>query len=800
MRSAPVTDARALPRPDLSPSAIATRIQEADPISVANPSDPGLSYSEPAACSREFFIPVSKRVVRFCNSAFPMTQTLAKKYSMPFGAIIQPLARPGKGDSEVPVVNFGSSGIVRCRRCRSYINFSCSFRDGGRRWVCSMCGFSNDVPSDYFSPLDQYGKRRDAAERPELRCGSVEFVAPAEYMVRPPMPPVYVFVLETTPAAVASGALQAALAGIKRSIGAMPKNEGRTRVGLMTFDSSVSFYALRGGDDAEPSVYVVSDIDDVFLPTPENILVQLSECRPCFERALDLIAEQYGRGAGQMASGASCFGAAIKGALKAMEFLGGKMVVLAASRPTVGPGKLRERGDPSMLGTDRERSVLRVGDGTYRQIAVSMSKSQVSCDMFLCPPLPGHYMDVASLGQLAKITGGELFYCPNFDAPKDLPRLQLALNRLLVRETGLEAVMRIRATKSVRCSHFSGRFFVRSSDLLAMPSVDSDKAYAVQFSFDESSLSDGPFCLQVALLYTTTSGERRIRVHTLAVPVTNSLADLFMRVDAPTTANLFIRQAAESMKDRSLEELKKNLTEKVIQALAKYREVCLSQYPAGRNSTELLLPDAMILLPLYMHGLAKSPILSRDACGAFLYKFDDKAALALSVDVMNVSETTAMVYPNIVEVYPGPAGGEKPSKHPNGLPATVASLKTDVGVLIDDGRCLILWLGNNAHKKFTVDLLGNSVKGPVDPRILAVELMRRGSSAKGDIGRVYVAVNSIMTARNAGIPFHVVPAGDQRMQPRVEALMTEDRTAASVNYREFLLEVQRRVTHVAARK
>ena len=42
----------------------------------------------------------------------------------------------------------------------------------------------NDVPSTYFSHLDNNGQRRDRDQRPELSRCSVEFVAPADYMVR----------------------------------------------------------------------------------------------------------------------------------------------------------------------------------------------------------------------------------------------------------------------------------------------------------------------------------------------------------------------------------------------------------------------------------------------------------------------------------------------------------------------------------------------------------------------------------------------------------------------------------------
>ena len=48
-----------------------------------------------------------------------------------------------------------------------------------------MCDLVNEVPVDYYGGIDMTtGRRADEAARPELSTGSVEYVAPQEYMVR----------------------------------------------------------------------------------------------------------------------------------------------------------------------------------------------------------------------------------------------------------------------------------------------------------------------------------------------------------------------------------------------------------------------------------------------------------------------------------------------------------------------------------------------------------------------------------------------------------------------------------------
>ena len=53
-----------------------------------------------------------------------------------------------------------------------------------RRFQCNVCGMLTDVPMDYYCATDANGVRHDLEQHPELTSGSVEYLAPTEYMVR----------------------------------------------------------------------------------------------------------------------------------------------------------------------------------------------------------------------------------------------------------------------------------------------------------------------------------------------------------------------------------------------------------------------------------------------------------------------------------------------------------------------------------------------------------------------------------------------------------------------------------------
>ena len=74
---------------------------------------------------------------------------------------------------------------MRCSECKAYMNPHMIWLDAGRKFACTFCGATTQTPHDYVENTGPDGRRRDADQRPELSCGSYEFVAGPQFQVRP---------------------------------------------------------------------------------------------------------------------------------------------------------------------------------------------------------------------------------------------------------------------------------------------------------------------------------------------------------------------------------------------------------------------------------------------------------------------------------------------------------------------------------------------------------------------------------------------------------------------------------------
>ncbi|KAK2975141.1 hypothetical protein RJ640_010821 [Escallonia rubra] len=722
--------------------------------SVPGSFDPGLDSKalprplegdvEPSSFAEMYPMNCDARFLRLTTSAIPSSQSLVSRWHLPLGAVVCPLAETPAGE-EVPVVNFGTTGIIRCRRCRTYVNPYVTFTDGGRKWRCNICALLNDVSGDYFAHLDASGRRIDLDQRPELIKGSVEFIAPAEYMVRPPMPPVYFFLIDVSISAVRSGMLESSL--------------------------------------TQPQMMVISDLDDIFIPLPDDLLVNLSESRTVVDAFLESLPTMFQ----DNVNVESAFGPALKAAFMIVSQLGGKLLIFQNTLPSLGVGRLRLRGDDiRVYGTDKEH-VLRIPeDPFYKQMAADFTKYQIAVNVYA---FSDKYTDIASLGTLAKYTGGQVYYYPSFHSAIQKEKLRHELTRDLTRETAWEAVMRVRC---VRFTSYHGNFMLRSTDLLALPAVDCDKAYAMQLCLEDTLLTTQTVYFQVALFafwferFTSSSGERRIRVHTAAAPVVTELGEMYRQADTGAIVSLFSRLAIEKSLSYKLEEARNSVQQRIVKALREYRNLYAVQHRVG---SRMIFPESLRFFILYGLALCKSaPIRG----GYADVQLDERCAAGYTMMALPVKRLLKLLYPNLMRIdeylLQTSLQADEFENVCKRLPLTAESLDSRGLYIYDDGFRFVIWFG----RMLSPDIAKNLLREDFATDYSRATLSERDNDMSRKLMRILKKLRE--TDQSYYQLSHLVRQGEQ---PRegffLLSNLVEDQTAGVNGYLEWILQIHRQI-------
>jgi len=480
----------------------------------------------------------------------------------------------------------------------------------------------------------------------------------------------------------------------------------------------------------------------------------------------------------------TCLGPALRAAYAVAQHVGGKLAVFTASRPTIGEGKLINREGVAAAPRGGAAADAKGGGGGllapatefYKNLAIDCSKQQLCVDVWNCN---GSYADLATIGQLAQHTGGSVYHLPAFHDSVQGEKLSRDLQHNLTREQGLEAVMRVRASRGLRIASFHGHFFIRGVDLLALPNVDEDKSFAVEIAHEENELGYSGACLQAALLYTTTCGERRIRVMTLELPVTAGLSSIFESADVDACVALTGRLAAEAaLATRPMDGAEK-LQNGCLEALRAYRSLCP---PAVKATNQLLLPDSLRLLPIYTLAAMKSLLYTSPSEA----RADERSFLVHQLSTASAVQAAVLGHPRLFQVYPPAPRG--PSGLPSPLPLTAQAVHTNCAYLLDDSATLSLWVGRGTPAEFTQAAFGFPSLEGVEPSSLRLQPAASSPAA----AELNALVDTIRAARPAGwMTLHILKQG-LNDAPFLRGLV-EDQTKQMMSYPEFLLHCHRYV-------
>ncbi|KAK4761134.1 hypothetical protein SAY87_006027 [Trapa incisa] len=712
----------------------------------------------------------SPRYMRCTINQIPCTADLLATSGMQLALLVQPLALPHPSEAPIQVVDFGESGPVRCSRCKGYINPFMRFIDQGRKFICNLCGFTDETPRDYHCNLGPDGRRRDADGRPELCKGTVEFVASKEYMIREPMPAVYFFLIDVSMNAMQIGATAAACSAISQVISELPEGP-RTLVGIATFDSAIHFYNLKRALQ-QPLMLIVPDIQDVYTPLQSDVIVPLSECRQHLELLLESIPTMFENN--RIAE--SAFGAGIKAAFLAMKISGGKLLVFQSVLPSVGIGALSARdaeGRTNISAGEKEtHKLLQPADKTLKTMAIEFAEYQVCVDVFLTTQ---SYIDIASISVVPQTTGGQVYYYQSFSALSDTAKLYNDLRWNITRPQGFEAVMRVRCSQGIQVQEYHGNFCKRIPTDIDLPAIDCDKAIMVSLKHDDKLPDGSEFAFQCALLYTTLYGQRRIRVTTLSLSVTSMLSSLFRVADLDAQFTCLLKQAAIGIPSTPLLQVREHAINTCINILLSYRKFCATVSSSG----QLILPEALKLLPLYTLALLKSVGLQPDG------KIDDRSIWVNFVSSISAPLAIPLVYPRMISVHDLKTN-EDESMVPSSIPLSSEHLSDGGIYLLENGDDALIYVGAAVDSGILLQLFGASTVEEIPSQFVLQQYDNPLSKKLNEV------VNEIRRQRCSYLRLRICKKGSPSGMLFFSQLV-EDKNQGCMSYVEFLVHIHRQI-------
>ncbi|CAH2300684.1 transport Sec24D [Pelobates cultripes] len=720
----------------------------------------------------------SPRFIRCTTYCFPTTSDMAKQSQIPLAAVIKPLAVVPQNETPIYLVNHGETGPIRCNRCKAYMCPFMLFTEGGRRYQCGFCNCVNEVPPFYFQHLDHIGRRVDHYERPELSLGSYEYVATLDYCRKnkPPNPPAYIFMIDVSYSNIKNGVVRLICEELKTLLERLPREEqaesSTIRVGFVTYNKVLHFYNVNS-NLAQPQMMVVTDMAEVFLPLLDGFLVNYNESRSVIHNLLGQIPDMFADTNESETVLAPVIQAGME-ALKAAE-CAGKLFIFHSSLPTAeAPGKLKNRDDRKVVNTDKEKTLFLPQSNVYEHLAKDCVATGCCVDLFL---FPNQYADLASMGVVTMLTGGTLYKYNNFQVHTDGQQFITDLKKDIEKQIGFDAIMRVRTSTGFRATEFFGAVFMNNTTDIEMAAVDCDKAVTVEFKHDDKLSEDTGALIQCALLYTTTSGQRRLLIHNISLNCSSQLADLYKSCETDALINFFAKSAYKAILHHPLKTVRDVLVSQTAHMLACYRKNCAT--PSAVS--QLILPDSMKVLPVYMNCLLKNEVL----IGSPEVTTDERAFQRQLVMSMDVASSQLFFYPQLLPIH---TMDTKSDSVPSAVRCSEERLSEGGIFLLANGVYMFLWLGVSAPPEFIQGIFNVPSFAHITPEATLLPPVDSLHSKK-----LKSIIESIQRNCSHSMKLVIVKQKDKAEMPFRQLLVEDKGLLGGASYMDFLCCVHKEI-------
>ena len=543
-------------------------------------------------------------------------------------------------------------------------------------------------------------RREDYQTKVELSNSLYEFSVPTDnFSQRPPQPPTYFFLIDCSSSATSANLISSICSAIKQSIDNHLIHQKDLRIGFLTFNSNIHYYNLNS-KLKKPKILTI-DHENVFCPSndPQNdFLVNLNDSKHLVDQLLSILPNLHfdnylqDQLIGNRKLEEIALGPALDCCNQLLQNTGGKLFLFLTSTPNVGPGKLLPSTSsmPSLNLTSNTNDMfnnanyLAAKGDYYKNLALDFCRKQISCDVFFFAPYNVN-LNVKTLAQLSLYSSGDVYLYQyhhssiinnnnnnnnNNDKKSsleiELEHIKHDLIQTLYRKRGSEGLIKIRLSKGLQLKSHHGNFFQRGHDVISLPSIHSDHSFTFQLFIadyklllsDNSNLhDDGKYyvTIQSSLLYTTSEGDRRIRVFTLTIPISDKLEELYENLNLSASMNIQSKLTISKSFDLGIPNALSSLQNSLSQFLVNYTnfirtsnksKIAINNNNNNNNSDEVEIPERMRGLPMYVYSLQKNRIYQKD------YNEDRRITQFYRLNSFYADEILTFLYPSIYHLNP----------------------------------------------------------------------------------------------------------------------------------------------------
>ena len=554
----------------------------------------------------------SPRFIRSTLNSVPISQSLLNETNLLFGLCIQPFAEVPDYEDPLPKVQSGES-IFRCKQCKSYINNKyniCYSQQNKQVAICNLCQFENDfdmnvpgVKNDYFNS--------DYSSTPELIKPTIDFIAPKNFKSSKLFLPHYLFMIDITENSYSIGLPSYVINSIQINLDSFDNAEN-SYIGFALYDTkNIYFFYVEKSD---VRLTIMGDMNDPFCPLSlKKLFLNIGTQKEQFEKLIDrinnFISEKNTnipnlKGLRQISS---ITGAAIKSGVDALMENGGRVMIFTPNPCHHGFGACAPRESFNKEKEPQKANPFFPQHELMVDIGHKAANNRIVVDQFI---FMSTLYDISTRSLVSNLSGGHVEYYTYSMDPITInamfEKLHFDLTRILTRPNYYDCKFMLRYSIGIDCVEILGPFNKKLGEAFQLGGCDPDYCYYYNMRLNETFKPGQKIDIQLVALYNDNYSNSYLRIFNTSLEMTNEVGKIFNNAEVNAVAKAMIYKEISLMFRTDLNNVKKNLEDKIINSFKYYRV-------KEKNDTannQLILPISIRYLPLYIDSFLKTGILS----------------------------------------------------------------------------------------------------------------------------------------------------------------------------------------------